>query len=255
MADIPEHKTKRLMSLNQDVFAVKPESPAAEQADEPAPRRRTERRASTSPATAQPARPVVGAQPSRDAAGSKKLLLLLLGVVAALVLVVAVGAVAGFHMYERLTALQAQVAMPDADVQALQERIAALEKSLDAAGQEASKMDGDAQANVLQLTGRVRKVALDLSRLTAEFERQKKRVLENTARSERAEELAATQAGRVDTLSARVAAIPAQSSAPAPAPGSATDAQARQQVQALQARVDKMANEIRSIYRLLEQTR
>ena len=245
MADIPEHKTKRLMSLNQDVFAVKPESPAAEQADEPAPRRRTERRASTSPATAQPARPVVGAQPSRDAAGSKKLLLLLLGVVAALVLVVAVGAVAGFHMYERLTALQAQVAMPDA----------ALEKSLDAAGQEASKMDGDAQANVLQLTGRVRKVALDLSRLTAEFERQKKRVLENTARSERAEELAATQAGRVDTLSARVAAIPAQSSAPAPAPGSATDAQARQQVQALQARVDKMANEIRSIYRLLEQTR
>jgi uncharacterized membrane protein len=255
MADIPEHKTKRLMSLNQDVFAVKADAPAAEQKGDDGARQRPERRTASPASMAQPARPVAHPAPLSGNTGSNKLLLALLGVVVVLVLVVAAGAVAGFHLYERLGAMQEQLAQPDDGLQPLQSRIAALEKSLDAAGQEASKMDGDAQANVLQLTGRVRKVALDLSRLTAELERQKKRVIETSARAERAEDMATEQAGRVDTLSARVAAIPTQTSAPAPSPGSGTDAQARAQVQALQARVDKMANEIRSIYRLLEQTR
>ena len=257
MADIPEHKTKRLMSLNQDVFAVKPDSAPAEPS-EPERRKPARQTAQKGPVPQpQPARPVSApvARGAEQRPGSRPLLLALLGVVAVLVLVVAAGAVAGFHLYERIGALQAQLEQPDDLMPALESRIAALEKSLDAAGKEADQMDGEAQSSMLQLTGRLRKVALDLSRVTAELERQKKRVIEASASAGRAEELAAEQAGRLDTLSARVSALPTQTASAPAAPAATSDEQARAQVQALQGRVDKMANEIRSIYRLLEQTR
>ena len=249
---IPEDKTQRLASLNQDVFAVspKPVSSAKPQAAPP-PRARPQ---NPQPAAVPSRPPMMGAEPAPTTLPQS----LLIGMMVLAVLVVGGiggGVVLGFSLLERVSMLETESAALSTTLSRVDQRVAALEGQLAAAEQDTSNMGEEEQANILQFTSRLRKVALDVTRTNADLARLQKRLNEVGTLAEQTSSVSSEQASRIASLASQVANLPLQSGAAPAQPASVTDAQAREQIQSLQTRLDRMANDIRSIYRLLEQSR
>lgn len=161
MAEIPENKQKRLMSLNQDVLAVSPgQAPVRERE---APRAASAAGVDRSAATESQPRSV-----------PPLLIMLLLVVALAGVVAGVVGMLMAHDSREQLAALSTQLGQPDTQVAALESRIAEMEARLEAAGQETDKMDGQAQSSLLQVNTRIRKVGADVARLANELDRLQK---------------------------------------------------------------------------------
>lgn len=258
MTDIPDEKTKRLASLNQDVFAVSNSRPASREADaekpQPKPRPKTAAPRPASKPTPVVTHVVAEPQPGHERQSNT----LVIGVMAmAVLLVVGIGAgvVFSYSLWERLDLLETENRALAGVLTGMDQRIAMLEGQLNAAEQETSKMGDDPQANMLQFSSRLRKVALDVSRVTADVARLQKSLENVSAEAERATSVSGEQAGRINSLAGQLAELQGRPVAQAAPAGPVSDAQARQQIADLQARLDRMTNDIRSIYRLLEQTR
>lgn len=245
MAEIPENKQKRLMSLNQDVLAVSPgQAPVRERE---APRASSAAGASHSNATEAQARNV-----------SPMLIMLLLVVALAGVVAGVVGMLMAHDSRQQLADLSARLGQPDTQVAALENRIAEMEARLEAAGQETDKMDGQAQSSLLQVNTRIRKVGADVARLANDLDKLQKKLAASSDSASRAESLVSQQASKLAALEKQVASLKtaaAQAPAPAPAPAaskSLTGAEWEQQLVQLNIKVERQASEIRTIYRMLE---
>lgn len=246
MADIPENKQKRLMSLNQDVLAVSSgQAPVSEETS------RTDTSAGGGQFTETAGRP-------RSVSPLLVMLLLLVALVGA------AAGVAGMLMardsHQQLAALSARFGQPDAQVSTLENRIAEMEARLEAAGQETDKMDGQAQSSLLQVNTRIRKVGADVARLANDLEKLQQKLASSGDAAARAESLASQQASKLAALERQMASLKsAATQAPAPAPASApaaskslTGAEWEQQLVQLNIKVERQASEIRTIYRMLE---
>lgn len=241
MADIPENKQKRLMSLNQDVLAVSPvRAEARPPQGEAAPG--NQRSARTQPAPAK-----ISSEPGRYPAGliMASALLACAGLVAGVL-----GVLAGYDAQRQLKALDTAAAVPPAEVAALRSRIQELEDRLGVAAQETARQDEPVQASLLQTNSRIRKLGIDVGRFNSDLGMLRKRV-DNM--DERTAEMVRDQGARLEKLAAEVRQL---SGAAAASGASAADsARLEQKLAELDARMDKQASDIRSIYRLLEQTR
>lgn len=247
---IPEDKTQRLASLNQDVFSVpaggapqtRPSKPRAEKAPGRA-----------APA---PARPSSAPEPLAHPTGTSHNALMIGIMVLALLLVGGIGGgvVFGFSLWERVSLIETENAALSTSIVRMEQRIASLEGQLSAAQEETSDMGDDEQASILQFSSRLRKVALDVTRATADLAKIEKKLGAVDSTASGASAKVDDQARRLAALASQVAGMPAQTAAPAPA-GPTEDAKAREDIQAIQSRLDRMSNEIRAIYRLLEQAR
>jgi ribosomal protein S15P/S13E len=241
MADFSENKQKRLMSLNQDVLAVSSGQQAPEYRQPP-----------TRPSSERFTSSAQQSVPSSGATVSSAVLIGLSVMACAALLVAAVSIIFVLDSQQQIKQLTEQAGRPDAMVASLSERIVALETRLDAAGQDTDKMDAASQSSLLQINSRIRKVAMDSSRVNAEFEQLKKTLQGSGA----AEALVAKQASRLNALENRVAAL-ASKPVTAPAPTAASPKplsaeQWEQQLVQLNIRMEKQASEIKAIYRLLE---
>lgn len=258
---IPEDKTQRLASLNQDVFAV---------SSQPAPKavkkkavKQVERGRAPRPAEAPP--PVATRAVAMAAEETPTALphTLLIGVMVMAVLLVGGiggGIVFGFSLWEKVALIETESAALSSSLGRLEQRVASLEGQLSAAEEDASNMGDDQQANILELTSRLRQLARDMTRSTTDLTRLRDRVGSVASMAERANSATREQSSQIAALASQIANLPAPAVAPAAAPtpaplGPVTDEQARAQIQTLQARLDTMANDIRGIYRLLEQSR
>lgn len=239
MADIPDNKQKRLMSLNQDVLAVSPAQQATTREKAPA----------------RPAAPSARAMIT-DTPDDKRPAALLL-VLAALALIGLGTAVASMlfamKLQQRVDQLNASAVEPDALAQRLAQRVEDLESRLDAAGQETGKMDDEAQSSLLQFSSRLRKVALDVTRLNGDLDKLRSSLDTNAKADTRTEKLISEQAAGLAALEKAVAALKAApAKAPAPAASSGSSADLEQQLIQLNIKVERQASEIRTIYRMLE---
>lgn len=242
MADFSENKQKRLMSLNQDVLAV---SSAPQEKDRQQPVRSSRERIASSA----PQQSVA----SSGATVSSAVLIGLSLMACAGLLVAVVSIIFVLDSQQQIKQLTEQAGRPDAIVASLSERIVALETRLDAAGQDTDKMDEASQSSLLQINSRIRKVAMDSSRVSAELEQLKK----TTQGGGAAAALIAKQASRLSALENSVAALANKPAAVAPAPASGSQKalsveQWEQQLVQLNIRMEKQASEIKAIYRLLE---
>ncbi|MBQ0752758.1 MAG: hypothetical protein KBT87_00290 [Gammaproteobacteria bacterium] len=242
MADFSENKQKRLMSLNQDVLAVS-STQQAPQYRPPQERPSGERFASSAQ------QPVV----SSGATVSSAVLIGLSLVACAALLAAVVSIIFVLDSQQQIKRLTDQAGSPNAVVASLSERLVALEARLDAAGQDTDKMDSASQSSLLQINSRIRKVAVDSSRVNAELEQLKKAMQSGGA----SEALVAKQASRISVLENRVAALANKPAAAAPVAASGTQKplsaeQWEQQLVQLNIRMEKQASEIKAIYRLLE---
>lgn len=241
MAEIPENKQKRLMSLNQDVLAVSPgQAPARE--------REAPRSANTAGIDA-----ATDAQPRSV---PPLLIMLLLLVALAGVVAGVVGMLMAHDSRQQLEALSARLGQPDTQVAALESRIAEMEARLEAAGQETDKMDGQAQSSLLQVNTRIRKVGADVARLANDLDKLQKKLAASSDSASRAESLVSQQASKLAALEKQVASLKSTATqAPAAAPAASkplTGAEWEQQLVQLNIKVERQASEIRTIYRMLE---
>lgn len=256
MTDIPDEKTKRLASLNQDVFAVSNgrQAPREARAEKSQPKPRPKAAAPRPAAKPSPVVTHVVPEPEREHQPNT----LVIGVMAmAVLLVIGLGAgvVFSYSLWERLDLLETENQALAGVLSGMDQRIATLEGQLSAAEQDTSKMGDDQQANMLQFSSRLRKVALDVTRVTADLARMEKALENVSSQAERATSVSGEQTGRINSLAGQLAELQGRPVAQAAPSGPVSDAQARQQIADLQARLDRMTNDIRSIYRLLEQTR
>lgn len=244
MADIPENKQKRLMSLNQDVLAVSPGQAPAREREAP---RAAASGAGHSQATDTQARTV-----------SPLLLMLLLVVALSGVVAGVVGMLMAHDSRQQLAAMSAQIGQPDTQVSALESRVAEMEARLEAAGQETDKMDGQAQSSLLQVNTRIRKVGADVTRLANDLAQLQQKLATSSNSAARAETLVNQQASKLAALEKQLASLKTtatQAPAPAPAPAASkplTGAEWEQQLVQLNIKVERQASEIRTIYRMLE---
>lgn len=232
MTDIPDEKSKRLAALNQDVFAVQPDgSRAAPRQSAKAPAARADTGSTAPTRSAQPKRsaPVtLSVSPSSDdPAGAVNRMALAMMVVAFVVVVTTcAGVVVAFMMSDRLDLLDSENRAQASVIESMERRIALLEGQLTAAEEDTNKMGTDQQANVLQLTTRVRKLARELDAVTGKTSALENAVSSATAMSERAASVAGEQSGRINSLAREVAAIALNApsgAAPAPAAGVSGD--------------------------------
>lgn len=240
MAEIPENKQKRLMSLNQDVLAVSPgQAPVRERE---VPRASSAAGADHSAATDAQARHV-----------SPLLVMLLLVVALAGVVAGVVGMLMAHDSRQQLAAMSAQIGQPDTQVSALERRVAEMEARLEAAGQETDKMDGQAQSSLLQVNTRIRKVGADVARLANDLAQLQQKLATSSNSAARAETLVNQQASKLAALEKQVTSL--KTAAPAAAPAESkplTGAEWEQQLVQLNIKVERQASEIRTIYRMLE---
>ncbi len=237
MADFPESKQKRLMSLNQDVLAVSPASSAEK----------------STPTARQPATGAHRAvqpslQPSQGAR-SGNTLLVGLGLLACVGVVVGVlGIMFALDSKQQVASLKASLQRPDAQVSSLSARVAELEGRLDAAGQDTDKMDDEAQSNLLQMNSRIRKTALDLTRLSSDVGRLEGRVNGADSGLEAVKASLAEQTAQLKALQGKLAGLQTGAGSSAGADTAALEKQLAQ----LNVRLDKQASEIKAMYRMLE---
>ena len=241
MSDFPESKQKRLMSLNQDVLAV---SPAAAKKAEPVARKQGTgaRQAIQSPAAA-----------AKQRQGGPVLMILAVLACAGIIAGV-LGTMLALDSKQQLATLKAGMQKPDAQVSSLAARVAELEGRLDAAGQETDKMDDQSQSSLLQINSRIRKTALDLSRLSSDLSKVQSSINSSDASMTKLRadlgkqntQLMALQS-QVNALQSRVSSAGGKSSAPA-----VDTSEFEAQVLKLNVQMEKQANEIKAIYRMLE---
>ena len=255
MTDIPDEKSKRLAALNQDVFAVQPDGSRA------APRQRSKVPAArsdapqppkqrTAPARSAPVTLSVSASPEDSASTVNRMALAMLVVAFVVVLTTCAGVVVAFLMSDRLDLLDSENRAQASVIESMERRIALLEGQLTAAEEDTNKMGTDQQANILQLTSRVRKLAKEISAVTGKTESLETAVSSATALSERAASVAGEQSGRINSLAREVAAIAldAPSASAAPSSGGSGDnaemmvrqTMMEQEIAELQARLQRM---------------
>lgn len=242
MSDFPESKQKRLMSLNQDVLAV---TPGSAKKAEPAARQKAQgsRQAAQSPAT----------QTQRSQGGP---LLVIVAVLACAGIVAGVlGIMFALDSKQQLATLKAGMQKPDAQVSTLSARVAELEGRLDAAGQETDKMDDQSQSSLLQINSRIRKTALDLARLSSDLGKiQSSMNSTDTSLSKLRSDLG-KQNTQLLALQSQVNALQSKvsSSGGSKASAPAVDtSEFEAQILKLNVQMEKQANEIKAIYRMLE---
>lgn len=223
MADIPEDKQKQLKSLNQDILAVRPERreeslPSGQYRTGGAPRRD---RADAVHAS--------GGQGARSHAGGRPGILML---VAAGLLALVVAALGWMQWQERARA------------DALAQRVTELEEQLAAADQDMEASEGDVSDNVLQLGARMREMDRVLSAVANRTERLEGAAEAGAEAAARVEELAASlqqQQTELNRLAAEVEAVEE--------PPEGVDPE---EFAALERRVERISDDVRSIFRLLE---
>ena len=244
MTEFPENKQKRLASLNQDVLAVSPARTSAADKSEPRMVQTGSHRVVTPDqnATVQPQ--------------SSKLLVVVSLLACAGVIIGVVGMLFALDSKQQLQKIQTQLTQPNAQVGSLSNRVAELEGRLDAAGQDTDKMGEQPQSSLLQTNSRIRKLAVDVSRLNAELEKLRTKLDSSGNSGAAAQELVKQQASRLKALESKVAGLSSSTGASAPAPVVAkaplSDSQWEQQLVQLNIRMEKQASEIKAIYRMLE---
>lgn len=237
MADFPESKQKRLMSLNQDVLAVAPG--AAQEKAAPAARQPTGAQRRVQPA----AQPATATRPGGA-------LLVGLGLIACVGVVAGVlGIMFALDGRQQLAALESKLGRPDAQVSSLSARVAELEGRLDAAGQDTDKMDDQAQSSLLQINSRIRKTALDLTRLSSDVGKLESRLNGSDAGLSTLKASLAEQSATLKALQGKISGL---QSAGGGGSSSVDEAAIERQLLQLNVRLDKQASEIKAIYRMLE---
>lgn len=233
MADFPENKQKQLSSLNQDILAVKSrqedESSPSEKLTGGAPRRERDSSAGAGERTRGSGSATNGA--ARAPARTSRAVVLTLPV-----LFVLIGAL-GFMQWQA----QARTAAVEQQLAGLQQSLAGIEQQLAAADQEMEASDGSVQDNVLQLGSRVREMNRQLSRLTAQVGNLRTGQEDNAEVARQALEAARHQQQEVQALAGRVDGA-------GPAPEGVSESEFAD----LEARVERISSDIRSLYRVLE---
>ena len=252
MNDTPDSKQKRLASLNQDVLAV---SPARTDRSSQRARLQEDRQRSAAPSAADRAQQAATGRGVVIAlAGLSVVMLVLLGLVSMTLL----------NMQQRVDRLQAEVAArvapPEnsAGLDSLAQRLTLLEKQLPKLQQRLVVLEDQPvpvqstdnragtsaipAAGLAQVNARVRKLDIEVSRLSEELTSTRQTIASANERAERAEALAGGQRETLATLIPRVDALQAASGE-------------SQRINELAARLDRLSNDIRSLYRMLEMGR
>lgn len=237
MADFPESKQKRLMSLNQDVLAVSPAA-AAEKAARPKQTSTGAQRAIHTPQ-----------QPAATARSGNGLIMALGLLASAGVIAGVLGIMFALDSKQQLQQLAAQIDRPDAQVSSLSARVTELEARLDAAGQETDKMDDQSQSSLLQINSRIRKTALDLTRLNSDVGKLTGRVSDSDASLGNLKTALSNQSAQLKALESKLAGL---QGGPASKSATADEAAIERQLLQLNIRMEKQASEIKAIYRMLE---
>lgn len=248
MNDIPENKQKRLMSLNQDVLAVSPASTSQHQAIN-TPRQMP--RQSSADATGQPQAASRGRGVAAALGGLTVVMLILLGVVSMTLLKMqqrvdelqrqlgaAGGAVDLAPLEERLNALEALLAPVD-------ERLTALEQQPVVVQGDSGRTEAASQAGLAQANARLRKLDIEISRLSSEMGSTREQVSGVLARVQKAETLVASQRDALAALTPKIDALAASSG----------QADSKARLAEIESRLERTNNDIRSLYRMLEMGR
>ena len=252
MNDTPDNKQKRLASLNQDVLAVSP-SRSDDREQHRARLREGRERLDPSPAQAR----------QQQASGGRGVLVALGGLSVVMLVLLGLVSLTLLNMQQRVDRLQAEVALranpadSSADIEKLNQRLALLEKQLPklqerlvvledqplpvASADNRADVSASA-AGLAQVNARVRKLDIEVSRLSDELGSARQTLIAANERAERAEALANGQRATLAALIPRVDTLQASAGA---------DSQLRD----LEGRLDRVSNDIRSIYRMLEMGR
>lgn len=237
---MPENKKQRLQSLNQDVLAVAPERRQAASGGRP-PRRGDS--GGQAPGGGAPAGGAGGG-------GSGTGMVVTVSILSCLLLVsIAAGVLYGLYIQEQMRGIEGNDGIEEA-LAPLAARVGDLEDRLDAAGED----NGD-EASMLQLKSRLNKLASDLSNLTkrvstaeSNSSQARKAAEQASAAANRAEDGLSKQGQRLDAVEGKLDELAGQVSDLA----KAMESSAGGDVQHLNNRVEKLSDDIRSIYRILE---
>ena len=253
MNDTPDSKQKRLASLNQDVLAVSP-SRSDDREQHRTRLREGRERLDSSPTQAR----------QQQAGGGRGVLIALGGLSVVMLVLLGLVSLTLLNMQQRVDRLQAEVALranpadSSADIEKLNQRLALLEKQLPKLQERLvvledqpvpvasadNRIDGSAAAaaGLAQVNARVRKLDIEVSRLSDELSSARQTLVAANERAERAEALANGQRATLAELIPRVDTLQASAGA---------DSQLRD----LEGRLDRVSNDIRSLYRMLEMGR
>lgn len=255
---VDDSKKSRLSSLSQDVIAVpkrvEPQSRAREESPAPkAPVQPQQQAPYVAPPSqpAQPARRVPAAEPVSQAPSP---LLWIFATVSVIALLVALsGRFDGQAAGQEGAASTQAIERLTAELTASNQRVAALEERLAAADADAQGSGPQAQASVLQLGVAVRGMRNDLDRYTNELDKVTVQVAELRKAVAASGKDAGVKPEQLAALSARVSSLADQVTAVSRAPKTpAGSTEADAQLRLLSQKTDKMANDIRQLYRLLE---
>ncbi|MFZ5757757.1 MAG: hypothetical protein ACOY3X_12680 [Pseudomonadota bacterium] len=254
-----DDKQNRLSTLTQDVIAVskKQATPAApsrgnERARVPEKEKLPEQRVPPTqdvfrvPAPPPPV-PVPSARPAARAAASAGPV----WAVAALALAAVVVAVFALLRTPAAPAADPQLALLAVELQAANARVQALEAKLGAAAEETRNMNPSSQAGLLQISAGLRDLRNDLDRLSNEQSKLAAQLGELRTLAGGASRDAKMALSQVDQVGARVATINEQvGSAPRAGAVAAASGDVAAQLKSLSQKTDKMAADIRQLYRL-----
>ncbi len=271
MAAPPNDKQSRLSTLSQDVIAV-PRQPAPPAHAERHPRQeaperpaeRTERKemppsqdvfkvSAPEPPALPAARPRPAKRPPVRVAGSllKERIPAATWVaagVAGLALLVAGYAALSGGAADAAAAHAAQIAQFEVELKAATERIAGLEEQLSAASADADKLGAPGRINALQLSAGIRSLRNDLDMVSNEVAGIAVQIGEIRTLAAGGSKDAKLALAQIEQVGARVATISEQlAGAPRAGKGGGGDAQA--QWKSLAQKTDKMAADIRQLYR------
>jgi hypothetical protein len=237
----------------QDVFVTQRSAPQPPPAYTPPPAY------SPPPVQAQPAympprQPRAARMSPAESTGPTAMTLVTAGIAALALLVAIYGATRGT---EANAADPAALEKLTAELRAANERVEKLEMALSAASADAQKMSSPNQGNVLQISAGMRElrndvdgVANDVAKLSAEIGEIRSVAGAASGQAKVTASQVEQIATRVSTLGQQVASAPRGGAAPATAAAPA-NAETQAQVKALSARTEKMANDIRQLYRLV----
>lgn len=259
---VPDDKKTRLSGLSQDVIAVpKRVDPAARPREESpvAPPRQAAPPPPSPPPTMPPPPRAAAPGTSRAAAPAATTpspIVWVFGTVAVIALALAItGRQSGPDAAAEAdnAALRQSVEQLTAELKASSERVAALEARLAGADADARGAGAAEQGSLLKLGVSVRDVRLGLERLSNEVDQLAGDVKAMKASVASAERNAGGALTQVNQMSARLTSLADQVAAQGkPAPDNRGTAEVESQVKALSQRTDKIASDIRQLYRLLE---
>lgn len=252
-----DKKQNRLSSLSQDVIAVPKKEPPSQSRPEPKPESRAVP-AAQDVFRVQGNAPAAKAAPAPLAAGRTEgkgvpPSVIVLGVLVALALL---GSVQLFSTTGSLREAVDQGGQAtgklEAQLRAADERIAKLEARLGAADEDTQKMGSGSQASLLQVSASLRGVRDDVENLQQELARLSAQVNEVRPLAGAAQKDARAALGQVDQLSARLGQVSDQAAAAAKGAKPADGADVQAQLKAVNQKTDKLAGDIRQLYRVLE---